>query len=247
MSQTEHVLTLARTELLKQGVGVNGLHYFSLKDADQWAFAFMPRHLLKQRNDPLQFSAGFAYPQMITYAYLTRASMSDDKEILVYKRVSKDPALEGMKSIGFGGHGDLEDLRNCYSEGNEDPTVTELLTQSTIRELHEELRVDVLDEGLSDLISNWILANVDEEVIENIGTVISSTGNQVGSVHIGFPLELEYDGSFPLDLNPTEVVSCEFVQLADLFEDVCNNPKSYEEWTRLIVEDLYSKIHNTIN
>lgn len=146
----------------------DGINKFKINPDD---IHFINRNIVDSKL-PKYHAVGTMLPQLLPYIYVKCGN-----EYLTYARKGKETRLHGKRSMGFGGHVELEDL---------DMTPLHTLHCSANRELQEELGLDTT------------LHLTDE--------FIYSTYDQVSQVHIGIIGFVEITDKSLIKADETEVL-----------------------------------------
>lgn len=142
--------------------------------------------------------------------------------ILTYSRgKGAEERLHKKRSIGFGGHIDLEDIIDAMQQDN--PTFLDVLASGIVREIEEEL-------GLAGKFP--ILWK--HKIRESLGTkVIYDTSDEVGSVHLALVNIIDLDDTVTVTPDLSEISDPVWVKEEDLIFEVDN----YENWSRIIIQE----------
>lgn len=172
----------------------------------------------------------YDYRQAIGYAVVTHP----DKGILAFRRKGTEERLDGLISVGFGGHVSVSDL--TLYDGTEEIDFVTSTVNSMARELAEELE---LKASLTDF---FVPAEERFFIDKNPLGVISCDKTDVDCLHIGV--------AFDFRLNP----SVSDVSLGDhgseifWIDDIESvDTNDCEEWTKIILKDLKTKGKNGID
>lgn len=150
------------------------------------------------------------FKQPIGYAVIRNL----DGDIFLYQRGSKrqefhESRLAGKWACGIGGHIEAEDEETG-----------DILTDSLLRELEEEVTLD------GNILS-----------VEPIG-YINSLKDEVSEVHIGILYVITTDAQ--MITGSEEVVNEKFYPLSQI-QDIIDDPeKEVEEWTRIVINHICS-------
>ncbi len=174
-----------------------------LMDIDQSNFHFLNRTIADTKN-PKHLNIAKQLPQVLPYVLVTF-----EDEVLTYSRAKgAEDRLHGSLSCGFGGHVDLSDINpNMFN-----------LSPSIMRELQEELRLDIskpftfLETGLA-LIDNT---------------------NEVGQVHLGYVYSVELSSKEMVNPDPSEIHLAEWKTIEELHQD----KDRYENWSQSLINEL---------
>lgn len=212
----ELVVALHREELTKQGAGEHGLYPIKLDQIDPIAFALLPRHIAGNKS-PSSVSLGGIFPQVIVY--ITFKDING--RVFTYNRKSKDPLLLGRYSVGVGGHADYQDLEVI-------PTIdiTNILLESAVREVKEELGLDISSHVFSEDFK--------------LDHVLISDDSLTSQIHVGFPVSIELSphevNSIKLDTN--EFNNVQWLSVEELVEMDNDQKLDIEEWSRIMIRDF---------
>lgn len=165
---------------------------------------FLNRSLADSKDEELLPMAQ-AYPQLLPYILVTC-----NGEYLTYARRGTEDRLHGKRSIGFGGHVEIDDLPNPSN-------VTSIadFQKTAERELYEEL-------GLKDTtvtITNLLLI---------------SNYDRVNSVHVGLIGLCEVDKSL-IKPDNLEIINPQWLTASDIRSKI----DKYEKWSQLAIK-IYS-------
>lgn len=163
-------------------------------------------------SHPYHFADGIKNPQLLPYVVVIHGDY-----MLTYSRdKGAEARLKGLRSIGFGGHIDYEDV--VYSAGINDFNVTSTVINGMQREVDEELGIYVDD------ITRFV----------PLGSMLLDYSNQVGSVHLGLPYLLTLtDAEFKeFTANASEISDPTWVAIDELTEAHSN----YEVWSQMVLE-----------
>ena len=168
-------------------VGTSNFHFLSRQIADS-----------KQASD-LQVAKYL--PQLLPYVVVTCKD-----EVLTYSRAKgTEDRLHGTLSCGFGGHVDIGDI---------DPTDFSL-NKAILRELEEELRLDIREE---------------HQFLE-LKLVLIDTTNEVGQVHLGYLYTIELSHKGMINPNLDEIHLPEWKSVSDLAKE----KDRYENWSQSVI------------
>lgn len=168
-------------------VGTSNFHFLSRQIADS-----------KQASD-LQVAKYL--PQLLPYVVVTYKD-----EVLTYSRAKgAEDRLHGTLSCGFGGHVDIGDI---------DPTDFSL-NKAILRELEEELRLDIREE---------------HQFLE-LKLVLIDTTNEVGQVHLGYLYTIELSHKGMIDPNLDEIHLPEWKPVSELAKE----KDRYENWSQSVI------------
>lgn len=149
---------------------------------------------------------GYRLPQLLGYVIVKCGD-----HVLSYARKGGEKRLHGMRSLGIGGHVDIDDL----SMLNNKPFLSALIT-SIEREVWEEIRYP---------------ARIGSRQLDSI---IVDTSNDVGKVHLGVPVILDVTYRDEVVPNPDELLDPQWIHVNDLVA----HRESYENWSKLLIDLL---------
>lgn len=166
------VLCISRTALDAQGISypTSGIFDFNVDKVDIQDFHFINRKVVDSHDDSQYKRIGLHLPQILPYIVIT-----DGKgKYLSYNRNGTETRLYGNRSIGIGGHVDIDDI--VFKHDGVIPTST--IELACMRELSEEILYD------------------DNSIIK-FTKLIVDTSNPVGKVHVGLFTTLVYPNAQP--------------------------------------------------
>lgn len=172
------------------------------------AFHFINRNVV---DGPHTIYIGTALPQLLGYAVIICGG-----KVLTYYRKGGESRLHGMRSLGIGGHVDIDD----FYQSKEKPFI-EALRVSIEREIWEEVKYP---------------ARIGTRQMDS---VIVDTSNDVGSVHIGVPIMVVVESEAAIKPDPEELLSPEWVAITDLPE----LRGQFENWSKLLIDLLTAQNH----
>jgi len=181
----------------------NNVYDFNMAEVDEKHFHFLSREVADSKNPDL-FRIAQQLPQVLPYVLI-----SCGDQILTYSRAKgAEDRLHGSLSCGFGGHVDIGDidLKNFN------------LTPSIMRELEEELRLDLTKPF---------------QFIENYILLLDNT-NQVGQVHAGYVYAIELSSTDMVDPDPSEIHLPEWKTLPEMEAE----KHRYENWSQSLIDEL---------
>lgn len=194
------VLCINRSQL-KPGTQIYHQKIYSIPSD---AFHFMNRKTV----DASDITIGQQFPQVIVYCVVYRVG----GKILSYSRKKgTEERLHGTRSIGIGGHVDLEDA--CLSEGQID--VYKTIKASMERELNEELSL-----------------NLDSSVIYLDYTLVSEE-NDVSKVHVGLVEYLHISEKENI-IYSDEIYDPQWLTV----EELKQTKDQYEAWSQMVIDTL---------
>lgn len=220
---TELVLAINRNELDKQGVGNDGLYDFELTALNQHNYALLPRSFVDNKSDTA-IDLGVMFPQILGYLQI----VNPDGRILAYQRKGKEKGLLGKWSIGVGGHVSQEDFIDYASEMMIDyPDVGELIHAGAIRELEEELGIQV---GCIDELADY------DSFEEAVNKILASFADKTSTVHVGIPLEVRLPEHIAetISLDPSEFLNYQWLTPTELK----SGDREWETWSKLLIDGM---------
>lgn len=183
-----------------------GIHPFNLEEVPANKFHFINREVVDSVNpESFYHQVGEIFPQILGYIIVRSGN-----EILSYARKhSGEVRLLGSRSIGFGGHVDIEDaILNTNGSINADAT----LRRSIVRELEEELEL-----------------SIDPSDCKYHGIIVDTT-NSVGKVHRGLLCVIEVEDKTSVT-STKETQDLQWLSLHDLRADI----EMYEPWSQIAI------------
>ena len=201
------VLTLDRKALDNIGHLTN-IHRLDWDKLTNDKFHFLNRGVVDNKEGYEDILVGQRFAQVLPYIVVKNP---ETNEILTYSRNGAETRLHGSRSIGIGGHIDIDDIK--FNEEGFDPLKT--IELSMLREIKEEAGINELDvESLGGI----------KKIIDR---VIIDFSNEVGSVHLGFLGVIE-----TADINPEEeLFDHRWVSIDELKQTI----DEYESWSRMII------------
>lgn len=193
-------------------------------DFDGVEFGFLPRNFFRGKGEKkvvAQSAIDVSKHWLMPIIY-TATFNKETNQVLMYQRKSKDPLLEGLWSIGFGGHADLTDVNST-----ETANLKDILASSVVREIEEEL-LHPLSQSLKFNLADLHVTDL----------VLRSEANITNEMHIGFPAKYYLDPT-GIDLknlinHSEEVIDAKWVTLTpDTLKEF-----EFEPWTELFVSEL---------
>lgn len=157
------VLCIARSALVEQNIPLegNGIFPFDLKEVDFQDFQFINRKVCDDKDDTSwNHLLATVFPQILPYI----AIMDLDGNYLTYSRNGTETRLHGSRSIGIGGHIDIDETAHN--------DLVSTIIKATHRELQEEINVSAMFD------------------IALLSRIIVDTTNSVGRVHVGLTTTL---------------------------------------------------------
>lgn len=155
------VLCISRDALSEQSIppSVQGIFPFNLDKVSSEDFHFINRKIVDSDKE-LYKNMAYYFPQILPYIAVT----DGEGKYLSYSRNGTETRLHGSRSIGIGGHIDID------KTAHNDLVVT--ITKATSRELQEEVNILVMFD------------------INLLNRIIVDTTNPVGCVHVGLTTTL---------------------------------------------------------
>ncbi len=197
------VLCINRSQL-KPGTQIYHQEIYSIPSD---AFHFMNRKTV----DASDITIGQQFPQVIVYCVVHR----NDKVLSYSRKKGAEERLHGTRSIGIGGHIDLEDVH--LSEGQID--VYKTIKASMERELNEELSL-----------------NLDSSVIY-LDYILVSEDNAVSKVHVGLVEYLCISEKENL-VYSDEIYDPQWLTVKELQQ----TKDQYEAWSQIVI-DTWEKLY----
>ena len=201
------VLTLDRKAIENIGHLTN-IHPLDWDKLTTDKFHFLNRGVVDSKEGYEDILIGQRFAQVLPYIVVKNP---ETNEILTYSRNGAETRLHGSRSIGIGGHIDIDDIK--FNEEGFDPLKT--IELSMLREIKEEAGINEIDvEALGGI----------KKIIDR---VIIDFSNEVGSVHLGFLGVIE-----TADINPEEeLFDHRWVSIDELKQTI----DEYESWSRMII------------
>lgn len=206
------VLCIDRSALAEQNIplSANGIYPFDLQQVDAQDYQFINRKVCDDKDEhTFNHSVGYRFPQILPYI----AIMDTDGKYLTYSRNGTESRLHGSRSIGIGGHIDLEDMFSNYDSNN----ILNTIGNAMCRELKEEASITI------DAFTNKAISNL-------FSKLIVDTSNPVGKVHVGLFTTLVYPEANPQE----ELHDAKWLTVDELKASI----DEYENWSKLIIEGL---------
>lgn len=201
------VLCISRTALDAQGISypTSGIFDFNVDKVDIQDFHFINRKVVDSPDDSQYKRIGLHLPQILPYIAIT-----DGKgKYLSYSRNGTETRLYGNRSIGIGGHVDIDDI--VFKHDGVMPTST--IELACMRELSEEI--------------SW---QGDDSSSLEFTKLIVDTSNPVGKVHVGLFTTLVYPNAQP----QKELHDAKWLTADELKTNII----AYENWSQLIIREL---------
>ena len=207
------VLCIDRFALEEQNIPLlaNGIYPFDLNKVNTEDYQFINRKVCDDKNEhTFNLSVGYRFPQILPYI----AIMSTEGKYLTYSRNGTETRLHRSRSLGIGGHIDIQDL--CFSENTSIFDPIDTTDVAVRRELIEEI--------------NFVpsLALTGEHFEFN--KLIVDTSNPVGKVHVGLFTTLVYPEAKPQE----ELHDPQWLSVEELKATI----DQYENWSKLIIGEL---------
>lgn len=179
-----------------------GIYPIDLNQIPNDTYHFINRAICDSSTE-INHKIGKALPQILAYCIIKCGD-----EILTYSRKKGAEArLHNSRSIGFGGHVDIEDLQEYPTD------FLYALITSLKRELQEELSFDV------------------DFDIDMLNQIIIDQTNLVGAVHVGLPLIIEIQSKDEITANPNEISDPIWLSLEQLKQE----KDQYENWSKILI------------
>lgn len=204
------VLCISRDALTEQSIppSVQGIFPFNLDKVSPEDFHFINRKIVDSDKE-LYKNMAYYFPQILPYITVA----DGEGKYLTYSRNGTETRLHGSRSIGIGGHIDLEDIFNNHDSIN----ILNIIGNAVCRELKEEASITIdafTDKAISNLFSK----------------IIVDTSNPVGEVHVGLFSKLVYPHAQPQE----ELHDAKWLTVDELKASI----DEYENWSKLIIEGL---------
>lgn len=204
------VLCISRDALSEQSIppSVQGIFPFNLDKVSSEDFHFINRKIVDSDKE-LYKNMAYYFPQILPYITVA----DGEGKYLTYSRNGTETRLHGSRSIGIGGHIDLEDIFNNHDSIN----ILNIIGNAVCRELKEEASITIdafTDKAISNLFSK----------------IIVDTSNPVGEVHVGLFSKLVYPHAQPQE----ELHDAKWLTVDELKASI----DEYENWSKLIIEGL---------
>ena len=155
---------------------------------------------------------------------------TQDARILSYRRKGGgEGRLEGKRSIGIGGHVNIDDLSNLMSAD----ASWDFILKGAVRELQEELTLKGSEETLMNKLTEIGIVYTPLDGKEDAEARTTNCIPPVGAVHLGDIYMMEV----PEDITVKDgegMIDPEFLTLPKAFKQ----RDEYETWSRLIIETL---------
>lgn len=146
------------------------------------------------------------------------------KKIFIYSRgeASGEQRLAGKCSIGLGGH---------METPPGDMLLSEIIVEEGLRELEEEIGIEITDDLRQDLESKLFHGDV--------GFMYNSR-TEVDRLHlaVAFFVEVDADAVMGKTHEAGVITKGEFLSIADIQSNVANGTFEVEHWTRMVLESL---------
>lgn len=167
------------------------------------------------------------YRQAITYPVLCKV-VQGELRVALYRRPSKNSALPGRFSVGFGGHVEITDtdLTEQQLVGNVHG-VGEIIAVATRRELEEETGLSIVG---------------DYNTLRNTVALIIHNGDDIGRRHVGFLSVFVLDSDMRQELLEDGLMLVGLLSKAEIEKFFNDNPAYVlEEWSRLALGYVFSE------
>lgn len=167
------------------------------------------------------------YRQAITYPVLCKV-VQGELRVALYRRPSKNSALPGRFSVGFGGHVEITDtdLTEQQLVGNVQG-VSEIIAVATRRELEEETGLSIVG---------------DYNTLRNTVALIIHNGDDIGRRHVGFLSVFVLDSDMRQELLEDGLLLVGLLSKAEIEKFFNDNPGYVlEEWSRLALGYVFSE------
>lgn len=169
------------------------------------AVAFKDRNIVDGLN-PMHFAEGLRFPQILPYVVFKFGS-----KVFTYSRkLGEEARLHGTRSIGVGGHIDVEDI---------DGGAISTIHKAMLREVKEEVSINMTTSEVVDF--------------KFLPAILDYTNN-VGMVHLGLVtvIELSQEGFNNFKPNTDELYDPQWLELAELKKEY----QQYENWSKEIIK-----------
>lgn len=202
------VLCISRDALTEQSIPprVQGIFPFNLDKVSPEDFHFINRKIVDSDKE-LYKNMAYYFPQILPYIAVT----DGEGKYLSYSRNGTETRLHGSRSIGIGGHIDINDIS---FGGNSNFDYLGTVISGIMRELYEEINLD--------LTSSNTPFTLDKLIVD--------TTNPVGEVHVGLFSKLVYPHAQPQE----ELHDAKWLTVDELKASI----DEYENWSKLIIEGL---------
>lgn len=186
-----------------------GLYDLDFNSINDESFNFLNRSIVDSKDNPEYHEISKQLKQILGYVVIRNES-----EILTYSRSKSgdEPDLHNSRSIGFGGHVDLND---CDFDDANISVFKSAVYNSIIRELSEEVGLKIPAISTSAL-----------------NTCIIDNSNYVGESHIGLPLIYDVQKD---EIHPNhEIKDIKWVSIEELQSEI----DLYESWSKILINLL---------
>ena len=202
------VLCISRDALTEQTIppSVQGIFPFNLDKVSSEDFHFINRKVVDSDKE-LYKNMAYYFPQILPYI----AVMDTDGKYLTYSRNGTETRLHGSRSLGIGGHIDINDIS---FGGNSNFDYLGTVISGIMRELYEEINLDLTSSNTPIILDKLIV----------------DTTNSVGKVHVGLFTTLVYPEAKPQE----ELHDPQWLTV----EELKANIDQYENWSKLIIGEL---------
>ena len=203
------VLCIERESLQQQDIPyhTSGIFPFNLSNVSLENFHFLNRKLVDNKDNKVYQDIAYLLPQILPYI----AVMDTDGKYLTYSRNGTETRLHGSRSLGIGGHIDINDIS---FGGNSNFDYLGTIISGIMRELYEEINLDLTSSNTPFILDKLIV----------------DTTNSVGKVHVGLFTTLVYPEARPQE----ELHDPQWLTV----EELKANIDQYENWSKLIIGGL---------
>ena len=203
------VLCIDRESLQQQDIPyhTSGIFPFNLSNVSLENFHFLNRKLVDNKDNKVYQDIAYLLPQILPYI----AVMDTDGKYLTYSRNGTETRLHGSRSLGIGGHIDINDIS---FGGNSNFDYLGTVISGIMRELYEEINLDLTSSNTPFILDKLIV----------------DTTNSVGKVHVGLFTTLVYPEARPQE----ELHDPQWLSV----EELKANIDQYENWSKLIIGEL---------
>lgn len=202
------VLCISRDALTEQSIppSIQGIFPFNLDKVSSEDFHFINRKVVDSDKE-LYKNMAYYFPQILPYI----AVMDTDGKYLTYSRNGTETRLHGSRSLGIGGHIDINDIS---FGGNSNFDYLGTVISGIMRELYEEINLDLTSSNTPFILDKLIV----------------DTTNSVGKVHVGLFTTLVYPEARPQE----ELHDPQWLSVKELKANI----DQYENWSKLIIGEL---------
>lgn len=184
----------------------HGIYPIDLNQIPEDAYHFINRTVCDSSANLDHEIIGQTLPQILAYCVIKCGD-----EVLTYSRKKGAEArLHGSRSIGFGGHVDIDDhiISRPITK-----RIAFTLQEACSRELKEELSLTYTP------------------MVEYFNQIIIDQTNLVGAVHVGLPLIIEIQSKDEVTANPNEISDPIWLNLEQLKQE----KDQYENWSKILI------------